>query len=95
MWLVPATIAIDVGAVLGEVDFMVEQSGLRGRGGQYGDLVGFSTCPRWLRRRRQTHSLIVEEEYLHLGRRGACRSAVSGRHHLGDVAGDGLYNVHG
>ena len=47
----------------------------------------------WLR--RQTYSLIVEQEDLHLGRRCARRSAVSGRHHLGDVAGDGLGDVHG
>lgn len=45
--------------------------------------------------RRQTHSLIVEQEYLHLGRGGAGGRRVPDRHHLGDVAGDGLYNVHG
>lgn len=38
---------------------------------------------------------MVEQEDLHLGRGGACRRIVSDRHHLGDVAGDGLHNVHG
>ncbi len=35
----------------------------------------------------------IEEEDLHLGC-AAARRAVSGRHHLVDVAGDGLENVH-
>ena len=40
------------------------------------------------------HRLIVQQENLHLG---SCLRLhdVSGRHHLGDVAGDGLGDVHG
>jgi hypothetical protein len=87
-------VAVGIGVVLGEVDLMVEEGGLRGCRGHYGHLVIVSIRMLSLRRRRQTHSLIVEEQYLHLCGRGACRCAVSGRHHLGDVAGDGLYNVH-
>lgn len=55
-----------------------------------------SACARGVRRwSRQTYRVVVQQEYLHLRGRGACRGAVSGRHHLRDVAGDGLYNVHG
>lgn len=46
-----------------------------------------------LAQERQTYSVIVQQEYLHLG--WSTRGAVSGRHHLGDVAGDGLYDIHG
>jgi hypothetical protein len=40
------------------------------------------------------HRLVVQQEDLHLG---SCLRlyGVSGRHHLGDVAGDGLGDVHG
>ncbi len=44
------------------------------------------------RRRPQTHSLAVEQENLHLARG---RLAVTDSEHLGDVAGDGLGDVHG
>jgi len=59
--------------------------------------VDFMVEEGGLRRRSGYYgdSLVVEEEDLHLGRGGACRSAVPDRHHLGDVAGDGLYDVHG
>ena len=82
-------------AVLGKVDFMVEKGGLRRRSGHYGDLSSVSNVCTAAWESRQTHSLVVEEEDLHLGRGGACRSAVPDRHHLGDVAGDGLYDIHG
>jgi hypothetical protein len=74
---------------------MAQKGGLCGCGRQNRHLKLIRQHSRQLRRRRQTHSLIVEEEYLHLRGGGACRGAVSGRHHLGDVAGDGLYDVHG
>ena len=83
------------GAVLGKVDFMVEEGGLCRRSGYYGDLSSMSNVCTAAWESRQTHSLVVEQEYLHLGRGGACCSAVSDRHHLGHVAGDGLHNVHG
>lgn len=83
------------GAVLSEVDFMVEEGGLCRRSGYDGDLSSMSNVCTATWESRQTHSLVVEEEDLHLGRGGACRSAVPDRHHLGDVAGDGLYDVHG
>jgi hypothetical protein len=73
---------------------MAQKGGLCGRSRQNRHLELIRPCSWHLRRRRQTHSLIVEEEYLHLRGSGACRGAVSGRHHLGDVAGDGLYDVH-
>lgn len=82
-------------AVLGKVDFMVEEGGLCRRSGYDGDLSSMSNVCTATWESRQTHSLVVEEEDLHLGRGGACRSAVPDRHHLGDVAGDGLYDVHG
>lgn len=46
-----------------------------------------------LAQERQTYSIIIQEENLHFGR--STRGAVSGRNHFGDVAGDGLYNIHG
>jgi hypothetical protein len=41
-----------------------------------------------------THRFVIQQEDLHLG---SCLRlhGVSGRHHLGDVAGDGLGDVHG
>jgi hypothetical protein len=38
--------------------------------------------------------IVVQEEYLHL-RSVRAGSAVSGRHHLGNVARDGLEGIHG
>lgn len=82
------------GAVLSKVDFMVEEGGLRRRGRYYRNLGSVSNEYAATWESRQTHSLVVEEEDLHLGRGGACRSAVPDRHHFGDVAGDGLYDIH-
>ena len=83
------------GAVLSKVDFMVEEGGLRRRSGYDGDLGSMSNVCTATWESRQTHSLVVEEEDLHLGRGGARRSAVPDRHHLGDVAGDRLGDIHG
>lgn len=63
------------GAVLGKVDLMVEEGGLRRRCGQNRDLCHVSFYHAATRQSRQTHSLVVEQEDLHLGRGGAgCRT---------------------
>ena len=78
--------------VLCEVDFVVEESGLSGCGGYDGDLPCCQPVSRLCGEGR-THRLAVQQQYLHLGRVGP-GLPVSGRHHLGDVAGDGLKDIH-
>ena len=57
---------------------MIEESGLRRRCRQNRDLYHVSFYHVATRQRRQTHSLVVEQEDLHLGRGGASCRTVSG-----------------
>ena len=98
----PAAVALAIarvtrgrGAVLGEIDLVVEEGGLRRRRRHNGHLCMVSCLHAVAWWSRQTHSLVVEQENLHLGRRRARRRIVPGRHHFGDVARDGLDDVHG
>jgi len=81
---------------IGEIDIMVQQGGLGGGRRDDGHLEGGVLVQNRMRYEsgEATHRLVVQKEHLHLG---SCLRlhGVSGRHHLGDVAGDGLGDVHG
>ena len=47
--------------LLGEIDFMVQEGGLCGRGRYYRDLYQLSINPHADQQRRQTYSLVVQK----------------------------------
>lgn len=78
--------------LLSQVDFMVQQGGLGGSCRHNCDLRRSAENSGHDQEARQTYSVAVEQENLHLGSRTA--GAVPDRDHLADVAGDSLNDVH-
>jgi hypothetical protein len=77
--------------LLCEIYFMIQQGRLGGGSGHYGYLTPLATRLEYTD--TQTHSVLVQEQYLHPSSLSA-RGAVTHRHHLGDVTRCGLRNIH-